>query len=96
VLEKEKIRKLADEREKKVRTRYGRLVDAYHKRTDHRQSIIDRRNEKDSTFGKIQEDRDNYTSMLKFSTALKLQDKVLTHSPTHSPTYLLIHLRLRM
>ncbi len=76
VLEKEKIRKLADEREKKVRTRYGRLVDAYHKRTDHRQSIIDRRNEKDSTFGKIQEDRDNYTSMLKFSTALKLQDKI--------------------
>lgn len=76
ILEREHTKKVIESREKKVKTRYNRLVDAFRIRGDHRQTIIDRRSMKDSSFSKVQEERDQSTSMLKFMTDLKLKDKL--------------------
>jgi hypothetical protein len=76
VIEREKYKKQADTREKRVKIRYNRLLDAFTNRAHHRQSIIERRNEKDKTFLVVQEETLKKTSMLKFSTELKLNDKL--------------------
>lgn len=75
-IEIEKLKKQSEDREKKNKLRMARLIDAYRHRNEHRQSIIDRRKEKDSTFSKIQAQRDAQTAMLKFMTDLKLKDKL--------------------
>mmetsp|Transcript_7259 Transcript_7259/g.7959 ORF Transcript_7259/g.7959 Transcript_7259/m.7959 type:complete len:524 (-) Transcript_7259:120-1691(-) len=75
LLEHEKLKKQSDDRDKKNRLRLTRLIDAYRKRQDHRNEIIEKRQEKDSVFNKIKEERDYRMSMLKFTTDLKLKDK---------------------
>jgi hypothetical protein len=75
VVEREKLRKQGEEREKKVKVRYQRLIDACKIRGEHRQDIITRRNDKDQTFSKVAKEREDNISMLKFNTALKLKDK---------------------
>lgn len=76
IVERERLKKQADEREKKNSIRIGRLVDAYKKRKEHRQEIVERRNDKDKVFDRIKEEREAQIAMLKFQTDLKLQDKV--------------------
>ena len=76
VIEREKVKKAAEDRHKRAVTLYGRLCDAYTIRNEKRQSIIDSRDKKDWMFAKIAEDRNDYTRMLKFSTDLKLKDKL--------------------
>lgn len=76
ILEREKYKKQADAREKRVKVRYSRLVDAFKNRAQHRQSIVERRNEKDKTYAIILEETNKKTNMLKFSTELKLNDKL--------------------
>lgn len=76
IIEREKVKKGAEDRHKRAVTLYGRLCDAYSIRNEKRQSIIDSRDKKDWMFSKIAEDRDSYTRMLKFSTDLKLKDKL--------------------
>jgi hypothetical protein len=75
ILERERLRKQADDRENKNKTRLRRLFDSYRNRQQHRQDIIQRRQEKDSVYNKIKEETDYKISMMKFSTDLKLKDK---------------------
>lgn len=75
ILERERLKKQADDRDKRNTTRLGRLIDAYKTRREHRDDISNRRAEKDKGFDRIKEQRDAQTAMLKFSTDLKLQDK---------------------
>jgi hypothetical protein len=76
IVDRERLKKQAEEREKKNSIRIGRLVDAYKRRKEHRQEIVERRNEKDKVFDRIKEEREAQIAMLKFQTDLKLQDKV--------------------
>lgn len=72
---REALKKQADDREKRNKLRYNRLVDAYRIRQDHRQDIIRRRKEKDSVFAKIQQQREEENTMHKFMNEVKKQDK---------------------
>jgi hypothetical protein len=76
ILEQEKLKKQADEREKRNKTRLNRLIDAYRQRKDHRDEIIQKREERDSVYTTIQADREKKISMMKFTTDLKLKDKL--------------------
>lgn len=76
ILEQEKLKKQADAREKRNKTRLNRLVDAYRQRKDHREEIIQKREERDSVYATIQADREKKVSMMKFTTDLKLKDKL--------------------
>lgn len=74
-LERERLKKQADQRDQKNKTRLRRLVDAFRNRQDHRQDIVHRREEKDSVYMTIKERRDHEIAMMKFMTDLKLKDK---------------------
>lgn len=76
VVERQKIRQMAEERDKRNKLRLGRLVEAYRHRNEHRQSVIDRRASKDNCYDKIAEARAAHCSMMKFMADLKLQDKL--------------------
>jgi hypothetical protein len=73
--EMEALKKQAQQRAERNRLRFSRLVDAYRNRMDHRQDIIDRREERDQVYGRIRAERDKEIAMMKFMTDLKLQDK---------------------
>ncbi|CAE7795160.1 unnamed protein product [Symbiodinium microadriaticum] len=73
--EREKLRKQAEDRERKNRLRTTRLVDAYRQRNEHRSEIVRRRKEKDKTFIKLQEERDELNRSRKFFNDLKKTDK---------------------
>lgn len=75
IAEREKLKKQAEDRERKNRLRQSRLVDAYRQRNDHRNEIVRRRNEKDKTFGKLQEEREEQNRYRKFHNDLKKTDK---------------------
>lgn len=75
-IEQENIRKQSEDREKREKARISRLIDAFRNRKDHRESIVEKRMEKETIFQKIQNDRDFQTSMLKFNSSLKLEDKL--------------------
>lgn len=75
VAERQKIRAMADERDKKNKLRLGRLVEAYRHRAEHRKEIVDRRMSKDNCYDKIAEARAENVAMMKFMADLKLQDK---------------------
>ena len=75
LIERERLKKQAEDRDKRNSNRLGRLIDAYKTRREHRDEISQRREEKDKGFERIKELRNTQTSMLKFSTDLKLQDK---------------------
>jgi hypothetical protein len=70
------LKKQAAQRTERNRLRFQRLVDAYQHRMDHRQEIIDKRNERDQVYGRIKAERDQEIAMMKFMTELKLQDKL--------------------
>ncbi len=74
--ERERLRKQADDIEKRNRVRLGRLIDAFRTRSDKRESIVERRQEKDTVYEKIEKQRQEEVAMLKFSTELKLHDKL--------------------
>jgi hypothetical protein len=76
ILERERLKKQADNREKKNRLRLTRLLDAYRKRQGHRNEIIEKRKEKDQVFDTVQAERDHQIAMMKFMTELKLKDKM--------------------
>lgn len=76
ILEREKLKKQADDREKKNKQRVDRLVDAYRNRSEYRQSVIERRQEKDQVFDKVQEQRTKELQMMKFTSDLKFEDKM--------------------
>mmetsp|Transcript_12029 Transcript_12029/g.16477 ORF Transcript_12029/g.16477 Transcript_12029/m.16477 type:complete len:524 (+) Transcript_12029:15-1586(+) len=76
IAEREKFKKQAEDREKRNATRIGRLIDAYKRRKDHREEIVQRRNEKDKVYDRIRDEKDAQMSMQKFQTELKLQDKL--------------------
>lgn len=72
----EKLRQQADAREKRNRTRLNRLVDAFSKRMEHRDEIIDRRNQRDQVYLKVKEESDARVAMMKFMTDLHMKDKL--------------------
>jgi hypothetical protein len=74
--EMESLKKQAHQRSERNRLRFSRLVDAYRGRQDHRQDIIDRRDERDQVYGRIRAEREKEISMMKFMTDLKLHDKL--------------------
>lgn len=72
---KEKAKQQAEARERKNRLRYNRLVESYRARNRHRQEIVERRKEKDSTFSKQEALREEENKRRKFFNDLKKQDK---------------------
>eukprot|EP00981_Chlorochromonas_danica_P001992 scaffold409_cov167-Ochromonas_danica.AAC.24 len=76
ILYQEKLKHQADDREKRNRTRLGRLVDAFRNRMDHREEIIERRSERDQVYEKIKQEREQQIAMMKFMTDLQLKDKL--------------------
>ena len=73
--DRELLKKQAQDREKKNTMRINRLIDAYKLRSDHRQSIVERRQEKDKVYGVVQTQRSQELDMRKFESALKKQEK---------------------
>lgn len=63
-----KLRQQGENREQKNKQRLGRLLDAYRTRSCHRQEIVDRRQEKDKAFSKVQAERESHQAMLKFAS----------------------------
>ena len=57
VLDRERFKKQADDREKRQAVRHHRLVDAFKTREERREEIVQRRHEKDSVFNTISEKR---------------------------------------
>jgi hypothetical protein len=76
VVEREKQKKAAEAREKKNKIRYDRLITAYNKRADYRQSIVDHRNERDGGYEKIEAARQQEIQKQKYLASLKVQDKI--------------------
>ena len=74
--EKQRLKKQADDRDKRNKSRLNRLMEAYKNRAEHRKAIVDRRKEKDKVFGTIKAERDHQISLMKFTTDLKLRDKL--------------------
>lgn len=72
----ERLKQQADSREKRNKLRLSRLVDAYRRRMDHRNEIIERREQKDQVYSRVQEQRDQEIAMMKFMTDLKMRDKM--------------------
>lgn len=71
----ESLKKQAADREQRNKLRFSRLVDAYRNRKAKREDIVQRRNKKESIFGKLQAERDEHIAMLKFTTDLTMADK---------------------
>lgn len=76
IAERERLRKQADDRERRAKQRMGRLVDAYNNRKQHRQSIVEIRQEKEEVYGTIRSQREEKIAMMKFTSDLKLRDKL--------------------
>lgn len=57
-----------DDRDKRIKQRLNRLLDAHKTRTCRRQEIVKKRCEKDKTYDKIQEERNAHNAMLKFAS----------------------------
>eukprot|EP01038_Epipyxis_sp_PR26KG_P009960 gene9960-13393_t len=76
IIEREKLKKQAEDREKRNTLRVNRLVDAYKQRSEHRKSIVDKRLDREKVYETIKADRDAKIAMMKFSSDLKLQDKL--------------------
>jgi hypothetical protein len=74
--ERQRLKKQAEDRDKRNKDRLNRLVDAYKQRAEHRKSIVDRRNEKDQVYGTIRSEREHHVSLMKFTSDLKLRDKL--------------------
>lgn len=75
ILDRERMKKQVEDRDKRNNARLRSLVDAYHTRTGRRNEVIERRNEKDSGFTKVAQERAERANMLKFSSELKLSEK---------------------
>ncbi|KAJ1441189.1 hypothetical protein B484DRAFT_442846 [Ochromonadaceae sp. CCMP2298] len=76
MLERERLKKQVDDRDKRNKQRMNRLIDAYKGRSEHRKSIVDRRNMKDTVFGTVQEEMHHTVALMKFTSELKLRDKL--------------------
>lgn len=76
VEERQRLKKQADDRDKRNKSRLNRLVEAYKSRAEHRRSIVERREEKDQVYGIIKAERDHQVSLMKFTSDLKLRDKL--------------------
>ena len=76
IVERERLKKQADDRDKRNNIRLNRLIDAYKGRKEVRDSIIEKRQEKDQVYDKVREERDQHIAMMKFTADLKLQDKL--------------------
>ena len=76
LFEKERLRKQADDREKKHMTRHSQLIDSYNNRKERREVIVQERVEKDRVFDKIARETAERQKMMKFTAELKLAEKV--------------------
>merc|ERR1711916_414758 len=76
IAERERLKKQAEERDRKNKRRLNRLIDAYKTRAEHRQSIVERRQEKDSVYSTVKAQREAEIAMLKFQTDLKLRNEL--------------------
>eukprot|EP01034_Spumella_vulgaris_P024159 gene24160-30472_t len=76
IQERERLKKQADDRDKRNNVRMGRLIDSFKTRTEKREDIVERRNEKDQVYDRVKEERDQQIAMMKFQSDLKLQDKL--------------------
>lgn len=74
--ETERLKKQAEDRDKKNKTRLMRLVDSFRNRSQHRQEIVERRTQKEQVYDKIREEREQQIAMMKFMSDLKLHDKL--------------------
>lgn len=70
VLEDDRMKAKAqgDDRDKKTKQRFHRLLDAHKTRSCRREEIVNKRIEKDKTFGQLQEDRNAHKAMIKFAS----------------------------
>ena len=73
--DREKLKKQMQQREKRNTTRINRLIDAYKHRADHRDTIVERRSEKDKVYGIIQAERERELAMKKFESTIKKSEK---------------------
>ena len=56
--------------------RWNRLVDAYKIRSDHREDIVTRRNERNKTYSIVSAERNAHLTMIKFAADMKMHDKI--------------------
>jgi len=75
LLERERLKKQADDRDRRNAVRMNRLIDAFNTREEKKSDTIKRRYEKDTNFDTIATQRQEKIDMLKFNTSLKLADK---------------------
>ena len=76
VKERERLKQQVEERDKRNKSRLNRLIDAFKSRAMHRKSIVDRREEKDKVYDIVRQEREKHTNFAKFTTELKLRDKL--------------------
>ena len=70
------MKQQVEERDKRNKSRLNRLIDAFKSRAMHRKSIVDRREEKDKVYDIVRQEREKHTNFAKFTTELKLRDKL--------------------
>jgi len=76
VVEIDRLKKQADERDKKEKMRWNRLVDAYKTRADHRDDIVNRRTERNKTYAIVSAERHEKLAMMKFEADMRMHDKI--------------------
>lgn len=67
-VERQKLKKLTDDRENKNKQRLCRLLDAHKTRSTHRSDLIDKRAEKDKIYERCNMEREAHQAMLKFAS----------------------------
>jgi hypothetical protein len=71
-----KLKKESEDRDRRNRMRVQRLHEAARNRKDHRDSIVERRTEKDKTFDIIATQREEENRMRKFNNTIRQNDKL--------------------
>eukprot|EP01041_Mallomonas_annulata_P000415 gene415-751_t len=73
-LERDKLKKQAEDREKKNRQRLSRLFDASRTRAEYRQEIMDKINAKDAIYEKMRQEREESLKERNFQNELRMQE----------------------
>ncbi len=75
-LERVRLKETMEQREKKAKVAYDRLVGAYSKRMEKRQETVKRSESKQGGYEKMQEERMERIHMSKYLASIKVQDKI--------------------
>lgn len=73
-IEKEKLKKQADERERKNKQRYNRLLEAVKQQQEYKHTIVEKLDEKNKLFDKIKQEKEEEHRQMMFQRELKMQE----------------------